>query len=486
MADFDLGGLLFGDQPSTGLEAYLDPEQLRRMQQQGAMQAAMALLKASGPSRTPVGFGQALGEAYGAGQAGYQQAQQQALSSIGMKQKLDEMRRNQELQQNVGAFLSQETPEGVSPAEFKAQQYMKLADLYAAKNPEQASKFFDMAQKLTPVRAKVSGQPFEVSGPDGKPILVQQNEYGDITTMQGFGPKRKVVLQNIDGVMTAVDESALKGGETFGTGISKVEQARIDAENIRLGYEGERVGMDKQRIEFDKQRLNNDMTRLGFDKQRIDNENRRLGMEQQRLGISQAEFARGAYDRVTNEQGVFYVPKTPGMPVIPISGPTGEPLKGSAPPKATESEQNAAGFAQRMERAGEIANSLAGKQPGLGSSVAGSIPFVGGIAQRLVQPAETQQFKQAADDWIRAKLRKESGAAIGKDEMDSEFRTYFPQVGDGPAVIAQKTEARRIATDAMRINAGNSYRPYAPSTPAAIAPVGVLTWDPTKKQWVNK
>jgi hypothetical protein len=435
------------------------------MQQQGVMQAAMALLKSSGPSTQRVGLGQALGGAYEAGQAGYQQAQQQGIAGLLTKQKLEEAKRAQELQQTVGTFLGQQAPEGASPAEFKAQQYMKLADLYAARNPEQASKFFDMAQKLTPVRAKVSGQPFEVSGPDGKPILVQQNEFGDINTMQGFGPKRKVVLQNIDGVMTAVDESALKGGETFGTGISKVEQARIDADNTRLGYE---------------------LQRLGFDKQRIDAEQSRLGMEKQRLGLSQAEFARGAYDRVTNEQGIFYVPKTPGMPVIPISGPGGDPMKGSAPPKPTEAEQNAAGFVQRMERADSIANSLVGQQPGLGSSIAGSIPFVGGMVKRVVQPGDTQKFEQAANDWIRAKLRKESGAAIGKDEMESEFRTYFPMVGDTPAVISQKEEARRIATDAMRINAGNSYRSYAPSTPAAAAPGGALTWDPVKKQWVNK
>jgi hypothetical protein len=100
MADFDLGGLLFGNAPSTGLEAYLDPEQLRRMQQQGAMQAAMALLKASGPSRTPVGFGQALGEAYGAGQAGYQQAQQQGIASLMTKQKMEDAERARKMQEN--------------------------------------------------------------------------------------------------------------------------------------------------------------------------------------------------------------------------------------------------------------------------------------------------------------------------------------------------------------------------------------------------
>lgn len=444
MADFDLGGLLFGDAPSSGFESYLSPEQLKAMRDQGVMQAAMSLLKSSGPSRVPIGIGQALGEAYGAGQAGYQQAQQQGIAAMMTKQKLDEAKRNQELQQVVGSFLGQEAPEGVSPTEFKAQQYMKLADVYAARNPEQATKFFEMAQKLTP-RAEVTGQPFQVSNAQGQPILVQQFKDGTIRPMEGFGPQREVVLQNVDGVMTAIDKSSLKGGEKFGTGISPVEQARLDMEK------------------------------------------KRLGMEQQRLGISQAEFARGGYDRLTNEQGVFYVPKTPGLPVIPIAGPGGEPLKGSAPPKATEAEQNAAGFAQRMERANAIANSLPGQQPGLASSVAGAIPLVGGMAQRLVQPAQTQQFKQAADDWIRAKLRKESGAAIGKDEMESEFRTYFPQVGDTPAVIAQKAEARRIATDAMRINAGGQYRPYVPApAETPIAPVGTLTWDPIKKQFVNK
>jgi hypothetical protein len=70
--------------------------------------------------------------------------------------------------------------------------------------------------------------------------------------------------------------------------------------------------------------------------------------------------------------------------------------------------------------------------------------------------------------------------------MESEFRTYFPMVGDTDAVITQKAEARRIATDAMRLNAGNQYRPYVPSTPAAAAPGGALTWDPVKKKWVNQ
>ena len=425
-------GDMFGG--ASALDEYMTPEQRAQLQNQGLMSAAMQLLAASGPSRTPVGLGQALGEAYGAGQKGYTAAQQNLLQSMSMKQKMDEARATKDMQANVAGFLSQPAPEGVDPKEFKAQQYMKLADVYAARSPEQASKFFDMAQKLMPVRAKVSGQPFEVAGPDGKPILVQQNEYGDITTMQGFGPKRKVVLQNVDGVMTAIDESALTGGEKFGTGISPVQKAQMELNQAKL------------KIEQDQ-----------------------LKIAQQRLGLSQQEYQRGSYDRVQNEDGVFYVPKVPGLPVIPILGPGGTPLKGAAAGgKPTESEQNAAGFALRMERTDAIINALPpGVSPGMGSAVAGTIPMIGGAVQRGFQSPETQKYQQAANDWIRAKLRKESGAKIDQDEMDKEYETYFPRVNDTPAVIAQKAEARRIATEAMKLNAGKSYRSVESLPPPA-------------------
>ena len=122
MADFDLGGLLFGNAPSSGLEGYLDPEQLKRMQQQGVMQAAMALLKASGPSTQRVGLGQALGEAYGAGQAGYQQAQQQGIAGLLTKQKMEEAERARKMQENyakmVAGLTGGQAPEaGVMDAE---------------------------------------------------------------------------------------------------------------------------------------------------------------------------------------------------------------------------------------------------------------------------------------------------------------------------------------------------------------------------------
>ncbi|CAB5212786.1 hypothetical protein UFOVP189_49 [uncultured Caudovirales phage] len=145
----NFGGMFGG---ASALDEYMTPEQKAQLQNQGLMSAAMQLLASSGPSRTPVGLGQALGEAYGAGQKGYTAAQQNLLQSIGMKQKMEEAKATKDMQANVAGFLSQPVPEGVDPKEFKAQQYMKLADVYAARNPEQASKFFDMAQKLMPAK----------------------------------------------------------------------------------------------------------------------------------------------------------------------------------------------------------------------------------------------------------------------------------------------------------------------------------------------
>ena len=41
-------------------------------------------------------------------------------------------------------------------------------------------------------------------------------------------------------------------------------------------------------------------------------------------------------------------------------------------------------------------------------------------------------------------------------EMAEEIRTYFPQIGDGPKVIAAKAQARKEAERQMEIMAGNA------------------------------
>lgn len=86
------------------------------------------------------------------------------------------------------------------------------------------------------------------------------------------------------------------------------------------------------------------------------------------------------------------------------------------------------------------------------------MPFEG--ARNLMTPTDQQTYNQAAEQWIRAKLRKESGAAIGNEEMAKEFRTYFPQYGDSEAVIRQKADARAEATRGMISESAGAYKHF--------------------------
>ena len=502
----------------------------------------------------------------------------------------------------------------MSPNEMQAQRYRDAARLYTSRGrTEDAKRMIDIAEQLAPTRQKVIGEPIQTrtgwvqrteSGgfiqlpkdfepqvrvkPIGEPltvtdeasgnqILVQRFDDNTIKPLEGFGPKRDVVLQTIDGKIVAIDKSKVTAGQTFGTGrnlqfvdvdgtkqlidlnatpvgtvfgkgqdlqlvdvdgqkqlidlkntpvgtkfgtgqniqiidvdgqkravdlrniapgttlgtgISPVEQARLDIERQTLDIARERLKISQD--EFNRGNYQRVETPGGImyvpttpggkvipltdatGKPLMGIEGQQLEIARRRLNISEAEFARGAYERTETANGIFYVPKVPGRPIIPLTDAAGKPLMGaSGSARPTEGESNAAGFAQRMERSQDVISGLpAGSQPGVRAAVAGSLPVIGGVAQRRAMTAEQQQYKQAADDWIRAKLRKESGAVIGEDEMRKEYETYFPQIGEGPEVIRQKEQARAIATGAMRTSAGRAYQPYVPPPPAQVPKEG--------------
>jgi hypothetical protein len=139
--------------------------------------------------------------------------------------------------------------------------------------------------------------------------------------------------------------------------------------------------------------------------------------------------------------------------------------------KPTEAEQKAAGFSQRMELSNQLITDLEnkliaqGQEPNImlptaTSQAIGSIPLVGNFARTKFTSTEQQQYRQAQENWVRANLRKESGAVIGAEEMDAEIRTYFPQPGELPEVVAQKNIARQVTQEAMKTAAGKSYKPF--------------------------
>lgn len=212
----DFGGLLFG-QGGSGLEEYLTPAQTQGIQNQAMLQAAAALLQAGGPSARPVSLGQALGGALQAGATGYSQAQQGAVANLLAGQKLREAKTLADIRAKMAADETGTTATaGLTPEDQKFNLYMKYSQLYTqAGNLDEAKKLQDMAYQIKP-RAEVTGSPFEVTGVDGKPLLVQQMKDGSIRTVEGFGPKRDVVLQDLGGRTVAIDKSKLTGGETYG------------------------------------------------------------------------------------------------------------------------------------------------------------------------------------------------------------------------------------------------------------------------------
>lgn len=133
----------------------------------------------------------------------------------------------------------------------------------------------------------------------------------------------------------------------------------------------------------------------------------------------------------------------------------------------TESQANAANFANRMGETEKILTPLEEK----GTSTANFWNRQAEAISGYLPSEDFRKYRQAQEDWVRAKLRRESGAVIGDDEMAREITTYFPQPGDTDAVIKQKREARETALKGVEGAAKPGFK--APRYKLAI-PEGVL------------
>ena len=155
----------------------------------------------------------------------------------------------------------------------------------------------------------------------------------------------------------------------------------------------------------------------------------------------------------------------------------GVPLRGKST-ALTESQGNATAYGMRMKEANAILEPLekAGKTntgliKGVVGGTVGLIPLLGdkledvsgSVFNALPQvlgglSPDQQKVAQARINFITAILRKESGAAIGRDEFATAEKNYFPKPGDDAAAIAQKQQARKTAIRAMEIQAGPGAR----------------------------
>ena len=114
------------------------------------------------------------------------------------------------------------------------------------------------------------------------------------------------------------------------------------------------------------------------------------------------------------------------------------------------------GFASMMIKSEEKLNELAGTDYLPQEDLVGAYLGGGRFTQRALS-AEAQQFQLSALNFVQAVLRKESGAAISKEEFADAYRRYFPQYGDATGTIDFKRELRKEAIKGMINTSGGHF-----------------------------
>lgn len=138
-----------------------------------------------------------------------------------------------------------------------------------------------------------------------------------------------------------------------------------------------------------------------------------------------------------------------------VMGADGKPIVIKGPPgttaKFTEGQSKDNVYATRAEgalaRLEPVADALTSRAGVVGEAASG---ITLGLSRGMMQTDEFQLARQAGDEFLQAILRKDTGAAITADEQSLYGKTYLPQVGDSPAVLAQKRVSRAGALEAIR------------------------------------
>lgn len=174
--------------------------------------------------------------------------------------------------------------------------------------------------------------------------------------------------------------------------------------------------------------------------------------------------------------------------LAPAAAPAPLMGKGST---MTETQSNAAMFGgamnqaqktiKELEKSGTVRNAVV---PGLLTGLAQLVPFgvgenIGNVIQStfnadptgLIGPnAAQQKLAQAQLAFATAYLRKTSGAAFGASEVANTIKEFFPLVGEGEKIIAQKAAARDRAIEGMKISTNKEGRKYIENYGGGSAP----------------
>jgi len=181
---------------------------------------------------------------------------------------------------------------------------------------------------------------------------------------------------------------------------------------------------------------------------------------------AQFNASTGQYEKI----GGVKAPSGTSLQVDPETGAVsfqqGVGIKGKP---LTESQSKSTTYSVRAEGALPILDEHGDALLNLGEAAGGSIPGIG----NYLKSEQYQKAEQAGTEFLQAVLRKDTGAAITKEETEEYGKVYLPQPGDRPGTIEQKRISRQRALDAIK----------AGMTPSAILAQekALQTSDPREK-----
>ena len=197
------------------------------------------------------------------------------------------------------------------------------------------------------------------------------------------------------------------------------------------------------------------------------------------LSIRGAELNKGQVVETPN--GVMLINPRTGA-TTPIMS-NGQPVLGKNP--LTESQGKAAVFHSQMVGANNELNNVYASGFNPNKPQAQITTNMAGGMLNFLTPASSQQAKQAQNQWTEAYLRFKTGAGTNAHEIEANRKTYFPDVGDSPAVIQQKARMREQAQNDIAMAAGpQGGKMGAQSTVVAPAPAAPKI-DPNLLQYMT-
>jgi hypothetical protein len=257
-----------------------------------------------------------------------------------------------------------------------------------------------------------------------------------------------------------------KGIEGFAQGMMDGEDRKYKRMEMEAKLEAQRQDKEREDAEREAKRAMDDFTRK--DKE-FDNRAKIISMGKKLPTLAEGQ---SVYDVPLESLETDYG----YLSAKAMASATADPYGSKSRP--TEGEFTASNFATRMQKANADLEKLiaGGFDPSSGKTALNeAIPDGRGLISRTAESfkdPKVKSYQQAKRNFVSAVLRKESGAAISIPEYIEEEKKYFPQPGDTPEVLQQKTETRAMAIQNMNAQGGRALGLMG--QPAGMIPKGKI------------